>query len=84
MRRCFQGGLIITLGEFDALAAATANFYANVTDPKAAIITSFNYDLGAVRQRMPFTFTVVLSLLIPRTAPECCRGQHVLRWPHSA
>ncbi|KAF9818098.1 hypothetical protein IEO21_02940 [Rhodonia placenta] len=41
------GGLIITLGEFDALAAATANFYANVTDPKAAIITSFNYDLGA-------------------------------------
>ncbi|PCH36093.1 FAD-binding domain-containing protein [Wolfiporia cocos MD-104 SS10] len=42
------GGLIIALGQVEAVKAATANFYANVTDPKAAIITSFNYDLGLI------------------------------------
>lgn len=40
------GGTILALGEFDKIATATANFYANVTDPKASIISTFNWDLG--------------------------------------
>lgn len=40
------GGIILTVGEFDLLANATANFYANVTDPKASIISTFNYEDG--------------------------------------
>ncbi|OSX58401.1 hypothetical protein POSPLADRAFT_1117777, partial [Postia placenta MAD-698-R-SB12] len=43
------GGIILTVGEFDLLANATANFYANVTDPKASIISTFNYEDGIVR-----------------------------------
>ncbi|TFY62863.1 hypothetical protein EVJ58_g3592 [Rhodofomes roseus] len=40
------GGAIITLGELDAVTNATANFYANVADPKASILTTLNWDLG--------------------------------------
>ncbi|PCH36771.1 FAD-binding domain-containing protein [Wolfiporia cocos MD-104 SS10] len=40
------GGSIITVGEVDAIKNATSNFYANVTDPKASIITTFNWLLG--------------------------------------
>lgn len=40
------GGTILVLGEFDKIATATASFYANVTDPKASIISTFNWDLG--------------------------------------
>lgn len=45
----YKGGIILTVGEFDQLANATANFYANVTDPKASIISTFNYEDGVVR-----------------------------------
>lgn len=46
--RC-QGGTITYDGTaLDAVTAATANFYADVTDPKAAIITNFNSVAGQV------------------------------------
>ncbi|KZT11181.1 FAD-binding domain-containing protein [Laetiporus sulphureus 93-53] len=48
----FSGGFMLAVGEAEAIAEATANFYANVTDPKAAIITSFNYDLGIYVQEV--------------------------------
>ncbi|KAH9920717.1 FAD-binding domain-containing protein [Fomitopsis serialis] len=38
------GGSIVTTGVDDAVVAATQNFYETVTDPKAAILTTFNYD----------------------------------------
>ncbi|KAI0727409.1 FAD dependent oxidoreductase [Fomitopsis betulina] len=38
------GGSIITTGVDDAVVAATQNFYNTVTDPKAALLTTFNYD----------------------------------------
>ncbi|KZT68325.1 FAD-binding domain-containing protein [Daedalea quercina L-15889] len=38
------GGTIVTTGVDDEVVAATQNFYNNVTDPKAAILTTFNYD----------------------------------------
>lgn len=37
------GGTIEAVDQFDAIAAATANFYANVTDAKAAILPTFNF-----------------------------------------
>ncbi|KZT64214.1 FAD dependent oxidoreductase [Daedalea quercina L-15889] len=40
------GGSIIIIGETDAVKNATANFYANVTDPKASILTTLNWELG--------------------------------------
>ncbi|TRM63422.1 hypothetical protein BD626DRAFT_494316 [Schizophyllum amplum] len=41
------GGLITyTLNNVDAVTAACANFSANVTDPKAGIITTYNFVLG--------------------------------------
>ncbi|KZT04998.1 FAD-binding domain-containing protein [Laetiporus sulphureus 93-53] len=43
------GGTIISLGETDQAKTATANFYANVTDPKAALLTTFNWDLGLLK-----------------------------------
>ena len=47
---CSQGGLItITQNNLDAITAATAKFASEVTDPKAAIITTYNYLLGEVR-----------------------------------
>ena len=30
------------------ITAATVAFYTNITDPKAAILTTYNYVLGAV------------------------------------
>ncbi|KAG6864858.1 hypothetical protein C0991_006759 [Blastosporella zonata] len=42
------GGLITVTGLFiDDIAAATANFAATVTDPKAGIITTYNFLIGA-------------------------------------
>lgn len=43
-------GGFITYGQkqLDAVTAATAKFSANNTDPKAAIITTYNYVLGQV------------------------------------
>lgn len=43
-----QGGLItFTKDSIPAVSAATAAFSANVTDPKAAIITTYNFIAGA-------------------------------------
>jgi len=45
----FQGGLITyTEGQLEEVAAAVAKFSANVTDPKAAIITASNFLLTQV------------------------------------
>ncbi|KAG6810817.1 hypothetical protein H0H92_010207 [Tricholoma furcatifolium] len=42
-----KGGLITyTYPQIPAISSATANFTASVTDPKAAIITTYNYLLG--------------------------------------
>ncbi|KAH9830759.1 FAD dependent oxidoreductase [Rhodofomes roseus] len=38
------GGIIITTNVDDDVVAATQKFYDNVNDPKAAILTTFNYD----------------------------------------
>lgn len=41
---------MIVLGQFvDQVNRATANFAANVTDPKAQIITTYDYEQGTVR-----------------------------------
>lgn len=48
-----QGGSIITVGTMDAVKNATANFYANVTDPKASLLTTLNWDLGIVSDGVP-------------------------------
>jgi len=43
------GGQIIILGTYiDKVNAATANFAANVTDPKAQIIATYDYEEGAL------------------------------------
>ena len=45
----FQGGIItITANHIDDVAAATAAFSASVTDPKASILTTYNFLLGEV------------------------------------
>lgn len=44
-----QGGQLTFLSsELAAVTAATANFSANVTDPKAALITTYDYTGGLV------------------------------------
>ena len=59
-----QGGLItITGNNIPAVAAATAKFSANVTDPKAGVITTYNFLLGQV---MSYCYThFLLCSLIP-------------------
>ena len=48
-RFCKQGGLITyTANELDAVNDATFKFSSNVTDPKAQIITTYNFVLGEV------------------------------------
>lgn len=48
---CWQGGLITyTAKNIDAVNAATANFAANNIDPKAAIITVYNFIFGHVSE----------------------------------
>ncbi|KZT71939.1 FAD-binding domain-containing protein [Daedalea quercina L-15889] len=43
------GGQLIILGEYiDQVNVATANFAANVTDPKAQIIATYDYEEGAL------------------------------------
>ncbi|KAH9833192.1 FAD dependent oxidoreductase [Rhodofomes roseus] len=43
------GGQLIILGEYiDQVNSATANFAANVTDPKAQIIATYDYEEGAL------------------------------------
>ncbi|KAG6333932.1 hypothetical protein ID866_5154 [Astraeus odoratus] len=41
-----EGGAIVFLGSADEVTTATANFSANSTDPKASIITTYNYLFG--------------------------------------
>lgn len=48
-----QGGSIITVGAADAVTDATAHFYTNVTDPKASILTTLNWDLDIVSDSVP-------------------------------
>jgi hypothetical protein len=43
------GFLTYTANNLDAVNAATAKFCAEVTDPKAAIITAYNFVFGQVR-----------------------------------
>ncbi|KZT74093.1 FAD-binding domain-containing protein [Daedalea quercina L-15889] len=40
------GGAILIVGYPDDVVVATQNFYENVTDPKAAILTTFNNEIG--------------------------------------
>ncbi|KAI0916003.1 hypothetical protein AcV5_003461 [Taiwanofungus camphoratus] len=50
-----RGGVNLILGEyFNAVNMATLNFYANVSDLKAAIITTYNYaqDYSLVSMQM--------------------------------
>ncbi|EPS94063.1 hypothetical protein FOMPIDRAFT_1020237 [Fomitopsis schrenkii] len=55
------GGQMIVLGQFvDQVNRATANFAANVTDPKAQIITTYDYEQG----------TLLATLMLFYDAPE--------------
>lgn len=49
------------MDQFDAIAAATANFYANVTDAKAAILPTFNFASNTVGAQC--TYEMRYSLL---------------------
>lgn len=61
-----QGGTIVTTGIDDDVVAATQTFYNTVTDPQAAILTTFNYDasLGMVRS---FTIIWVATIYVEET-----------------
>jgi hypothetical protein len=49
LAHCLQGGLlIIGASHLDEVNAATAKFSSEVTDPKAQIISGYNFLLGAV------------------------------------
>lgn len=69
-----QGGSIITVGTIDAVKIATANFYANVTDPKASILTTLNWDLGIVNVNVP-----PLCMCLRAHCADCNRAEPVLR-----
>lgn len=46
---------MIVLGDYaDQVNAATAKYSSTVTDPKAALITTYDYDEGAVSALMPW------------------------------
>jgi len=48
-----QGGTIVHLGIFiNQVTAATADFAANCSDPKAQIITTYEYVVGVVSSRI--------------------------------
>lgn len=52
------GGLqTFTASRLDRINAATADFAANVTDPKAAIITAYNFLLGQVSKLTIYVVT---------------------------
>ena len=44
----YQGGSILITGYPDDVVVATQNFYENVTDPKASLLTTFNNEIGIV------------------------------------
>ena len=81
-----QGGRIsYSLDQWEGASQAIANFWANVTDPKASIYNTYNYIYGVVRQPSPFSayysandllvaLQAEMSIIIFYDAPTCPEG----------
>lgn len=76
-----KGGLITyTADVLDEVNLATANFAANNSDPKAAIITAYNYLLGEVCRYI----VLAENKYVDSWHTAWRFGAHFLRWPHTA
>ena len=66
--RNVKGGLVTyTANVLDQVNLATANFAANNTDPKAAILTTYNYLLGQVGPFAGVLFEIRFNMFVRLT-----------------
>ena len=80
-----KGGLItIAAPHIPDVAAATANFFANVQDPKASIITTYNFLLGQasfwILRISDFIYSWQLELIAWSIPASFLRCPHASTW----